>query len=130
MKTKQVIVIRKDLKMRKGKMIAQGAHASLKVFLDDCIKSMDGRTYIMMAHPLNPWYHWLNGLFTKVVVGCDSEDELLDLHREAAGAGILVSLIQDSGRTEFHGEPTYTALAIGPDEIEKIDKITGHLKLL
>ena len=130
METKQVIVIRKDLKMRKGKMIAQGAHASMKVLLDHCIKSMDGRTYIMMAHPVNPWYHWLNGLFTKVVVGCDSEKELMDLKLEAGANHIPCALIQDSGKTEFHGEPTYTALAIGPEEIEKIDKITGHLKLL
>ena len=130
METKQVIVIRKDLKMRKGKMIAQGAHASMKVLLDNCIKSMDGRTYIMMAHPVNPWWHWLNGLFTKVVVGCDSEDELLDLHREAAGRSIPVGLIQDAGKTEFHGEPTYTALAIGPAEVELVDEVTGHLKLL
>jgi len=130
METKQVIVIRKDLKMRKGKMIAQGAHASMKVFLDNCIKSMDGRTYIMMAHPVNPWHSWLNGLFTKVVVGCDSEDELLDLHREAAGNNIPVALIKDSGKTEFHGKATYTALAIGPDKVDEIDKITGHLKLL
>lgn len=130
METKQVIVIRKDLKMRKGKMIAQGAHASMKVLLQDCIKTMDGRTYIMLAHPANPWWHWLNGLFTKVVVGCDSEDELLDLHREAAGRNIPVALIEDSGKTEFHGEKTYTALAIGPDEIHKIDEVTGHLKLL
>ncbi len=130
METKQVIVIRKDLGMRKGKMVAQGAHASMKVLLDNCIKSMDGRTYIMLAHPVNPWHDWLNGLFTKVVVGCDSEKELLDLHCEAAGGSIPVALIEDAGKTEFHGKATYTALAIGPDKVEKIDEITGHLKLL
>lgn len=35
MVSKQVIVMRKDLNMRKGKMIAQGAHASMKVLLDN-----------------------------------------------------------------------------------------------
>ena len=34
MSIKQVIVVRKDLNMRKGKMCAQVAHASLKIFLD------------------------------------------------------------------------------------------------
>ncbi len=40
------------------------------------------------------------------------------------------ALITDAGRTEFHGEPTNTTLAIGPDYSEKIDKITGGLPLL
>lgn len=39
-------------------------------------------------------------------------------------------LITDSGKTEFHGEPTDTCLAIGPGEADKIDEITGHLQLL
>lgn len=34
MTVKQVIVIRKDLNMRKGKIAAQAAHASMKVILD------------------------------------------------------------------------------------------------
>jgi len=127
---KQVIVVRKDLNMRKGKIAAQAAHASMKVLLDSCIKSMDRRTYIMLAHPANPWYHWLNGLFTKVVVGCDSEDELLDLYREASGEGIPTALITDAGKTEFHGEPTLTCIAIGPYYSEEIDEITGDLHLL
>ena len=31
---KQVIVMRRDLNMRKGKMVAQGAHASMAVLLN------------------------------------------------------------------------------------------------
>jgi PTH2 family peptidyl-tRNA hydrolase len=131
MEPKQIIVLRKDLKMRKGKMIAQGAHASMKVILDvmydhkgeDCMKLLD----MTESEPL---YQWVNGLFTKVVVGCNSEEELLALKEKADEAGILNALIQDAGKTEFHGIKTHTALAIGPDWVDQIDKITGHLKLL
>ena len=77
-----------------------------------------------------PMQAWLSGRFTKVVVRVDSEAELLEVYQKAKDAGLPCSLIQDSGATEFHGVPTYTAVAIGPDEAEKIDAITGQLKLL
>ena len=131
METKQVIVLRKDLNMRKGKMCAQAAHASMKVLLDNAIKLSNGRIFIINADPPNdPLYTWLNGLFTKVVVGCDSEDEILQLEYNANRAKIPNAVIVDSGKTEFEGNPTVTCIAIGPDEVERIDKITGHLKLL
>jgi len=131
METKQVIVIRKDLKMRKGKMIAQGAHASMKVILDEMI-NIEGNDEIKVLNLLDgePLYEWVNGIFTKIVVGCDSKEEILELRVKAQRHKIRCALIQDVGKTEFHGELTYTALAIGPDEADKIDKITGHLKLL
>lgn len=135
METKQVIVIRKDLKMRKGKMIAQGAHASMKVILDEMYRSPFGFTeeytkFHMTILNESPLCQWLEGIFTKIVVGCDSEEELLSLRSSAQIYRVRNALIQDAGKTEFNGVPTYTALAIGPDDPEKIDKITGHLKLL
>ena len=123
---KQVIVIRKDLNMRKGKMIAQGAHASLKVFLDR--KQMVGRDCVISL--TDQMHEWINGIFTKICVSVDSEVELLDIYNRAKEDNLPVALIQDCGLTEFGNVPTYTCLAIGPDEIEKIDKITGGLKLL
>lgn len=116
---KQVIVIRKDLGMRKGKMIAQGAHASMKVFLD--------RPISFMTKP--PISEWLSGSFTKIVVYVNSEDELLDIYNIAVKNDIPTAIIKDAGKTEFK-EPTYTAIAIGPYWNTEIDKITGHLPLL
>jgi PTH2 family peptidyl-tRNA hydrolase len=60
----------------------------------------------------------------------DSEQELMDIYDRAVRAGLEVHLITDSGRTEFHGEPTRTCLAIGPAVAEAVDVITGHLQLL
>ena len=133
METKQVLVIRKDLNMRKGKMVNQGAHGAVKSIFDlmDQIDfNKDYTTFTMTIHHNDPLYYWLTGIFTKIVCGCDSEEELLSLQNNAKKDKIINVLIQDSGLTEFHGIPTYTALAIGPDEVSKIDKITGHLKLL
>lgn len=132
METKQVIVIRKDLNMRKGKMCSQAAHASMKVILDImCSYTFDTYTHLHLTL-LNdtPLKDWIDGIFTKIVVGCDSEEELLDLARQAYDNELYHAKIKDVGLTEFRGESTWTALAIGPDESEKIDEITGHLKLL
>ena len=60
----------------------------------------------------------------------DSEKELMEIHDKALETGLEVHLITDSGRTEFHRAPPNTCLAIGPDEADKIDEITGHLQLL
>jgi PTH2 family peptidyl-tRNA hydrolase len=113
---KQIIVLRKDLGMRKGKMVAQGAHASLKAVL--------GR----MDDPRVKG--WLAGPFAKVAVSVDSEEEFDELQKKALQVGLICEEIVDAGRTEFHGVPTKTALAIGPDKVENLDPITGHLKLL
>lgn len=125
---KQVIIIRKDLNMRKGKMISQGSHVSMKVFLDLCQKS--NNTYTFNFEPDSDWDRWLNGLFTKIVVSCDSEKELEELYQQAKDKGLSCSMIVDAGLTEFHGEPTKTCIAIGPADPKDIDEITRHLKLL
>ena len=129
MNTKQVIVLRKDLKMRKGKMVAQGAHASMKAIIDrGGIKHPESDVLIIEMIP--EMKDWLVGIFTKVCVSVDSEEELLNIYEQAKEAGLICSLIQDAGLTEFGGVPTYTAVAVGPAEREDVDKITGHLKLL
>ena len=119
---KQVIVMRRDLGMRRGKEIAQGAHASM-IWLATRIRQ-PGHTF-SEAERL-----WLDGPFTKVCVRVDSEEELLAVVQRAQEAGVLVQLCVDAGRTEFHGVPTPTCCAVGPDYPDRIDPITGNLKLL
>ncbi len=122
---KQVIVIRKELNMRKGKCVAQGSHASVGAVLlvqqNPFDYSKDTREAID---------EWMHGQFTKVCVSVDTEAELLDIYQQALDANLPVKLITDSGRTEFHGIPTRTCLAIGPSYSDDLDKITGGLKLL
>jgi PTH2 family peptidyl-tRNA hydrolase len=73
---------------------------------------------------------WLEGAFTKVCVRVDSEEELLNVVESAREAEVMVHLCVDAGKTEFHGVPTPTCCALGPDYPERIDPITGSLKLL
>ena len=123
---KQVIVMRHDLKMRRGKQIAQGAHASMS-FL--CRRLQEGHS-VSLNDFSETQQAWLTGSFAKVCCRANSEEELLEIRDRAQDAGLEVHLITDSGKTEFHGQPTNTCLAIGPDLAEKIDTITGHLQLL
>ena len=139
--TKQVIIIRKDLKMRRGKECAQAAHASMAALLKsgiyerhktgelrDVLNLPDEIVFYKFDTP-PPVEAWLKGSFTKVTVTVDSEQELLDLEQKAKEANILHCLITDNGKTEFNGVPTKTVLAIGPGWSDEIDKITGNLKL-
>lgn len=123
---KQVIVMRHDLNMRRGKQIAQGAHASL-AFLSSKLK-VSG--VVSMEDFDEAGKAWLLGGFAKICCRVDSEDELLAIRDLASHQGLEVHMITDTGKTEFHGVPTNTCLAIGPDEASKIDAITGELKLL
>lgn len=133
---KQVIVIRRDLGMRRGKEIAQGSHASMK-WLADRIKMLpswiddNAPGWRQFDFRLNveeeKWL--LGGSFTKICLQVDTEAELLTIYKAAQEAKLTVSLIEDSGRTEFGGIPTKTCIAIGPNISDDIDKITKHLKL-
>jgi PTH2 family peptidyl-tRNA hydrolase len=123
---KQVIVLRKDLNMRKGKMVAQGAHASLRAVLNQARRVGDSLV-IALDERSEPW---LCGRFKKICVSVDSEQALLQVFKRAQAAGLICALIKDAGLTEFDGVPTYTAVAIGPDVDMRIDPITGDLPLL
>jgi len=125
---KQVIVMRKDLGMRKGKMIAQGAHASLKVLVDAGEPDPRGTVFTI---PLDSALSaWLGGRFTKVCVSVSSEAELDAIVARARAAGVPCALIVDAGITEFHGVPTKTCCAVGPAWADAVDAITGELPLL
>lgn len=132
MEPKQVIVVRKDLNMRKGKIAAQVAHASMKVLLDRMPEfNHEGSSARLLEYKNGSAFDkWLNGIFTKVVVSVDSLDELLALQKMAKELDIPNALITDCGHTEFHDKPTITCLAIGPDWPNRINSITSHLKLL
>ena len=119
MKIKQVIVIRRDLKMRRGKEIAQGAHASMS-FLSR--KAMKGESLSKVEE------EWMKSSYRKICVKVNSENELFQVHKKALEAGLVSNVILDSGKTEFNS-PTYTCCAIGPDYDEEIDEITGNLEL-
>jgi len=111
---KQVIVIRKDLKMGPGKLSAQASHASVEAVLNSSKKNIEA---------------WKKEGSKKVILKVESKEELLDLQKKAKSLGLITVLIKDAGRT-FFKKPTITCLGIGPDKEEKIDKVTGKLKMV
>ena len=117
---KQVIVMRKDLNMRKGKMVAQGAHASLLVSLE----------MLRLKTNRDLFFEWVENGMTKICLSVDSEKELMDLYKRVCALSIPCECVLDAGRTEFNGVPTRTCLAIGPWYSTEIDRFTGELKLL
>jgi len=130
---KQVLVIRKDLNMRKGKMTAQGSHASMASLFgrDRAETTVNPDGSVRLSFTLTPdQYHWFQFLSAKIVVGVNSEEELMRIYETCTHQNIPAVLIQDAGLTEFGGVPTYTAVGIGPVAADIVDPITGHLSLL
>ena len=137
-KSKQVIVMRRDLKMRKGKIAAQSGHACVEAVLMAIaregraaqIRAEDGWAYLDHAeHDRSPLTDWFDAGVAKICVYVDGEEALLDIAAQGREAGFAVALIRDAGHTEFHGEPTFTCLAFEPLPADKIDPITGGLPL-
>ena len=111
---KQAIAMRTDLKMGKGKLATQAAHASIDAFLKS---SKDDREM------------WLAEGMKKIVLKVAGEAELEKVFREARKEKLPSSIINDAGLTQL--EPgTATAVGIGPADDAKVDRITGKLKLL
>jgi peptidyl-tRNA hydrolase, PTH2 family len=111
---KQVILVRKDLKLPPGKLAVQVAHAAVEAVLKSSKSKVD---------------EWKSEGMMKVVLEVQDLDELKKFQQLAKSEKLVASIIADAGRTVV--EPgTITCLAIGPDDEEKIDKLTGKLKIL
>ena len=143
-KAKQMIVMRRDLTMRKGKIAAQAGHACVEAVL--MALSREGRLRDVRVNEDESWVYleerkrlfsstqtalsdWFAAGVAKVCVYVDSEEELLELAAKGREQGFAVALIRDAGHTEFHGEPTYTCLAFEPLYPDQIDPLTGELPL-
>lgn len=140
-KLKQIIIIAKYLHMRLGKALAQGCHASneiiwknleeLELFKTISKKIPSSVVSKVFSTNIEKLHEWLsNGKNTKICVYVNSEQELLEIYNKAKEQNILCSLITDSGLTEFHGVPTITCCALGPDYSEILNPLTSHLKLM
>ncbi|ESO06185.1 hypothetical protein HELRODRAFT_64646, partial [Helobdella robusta] len=113
---KLVLVVRNDLKMGKGKVAAQCSHAAVMA-----------NEYLMLNFPELYKEYKYNGQ-PKVVVKCDSEEELLRLAAQARLLRLPVSMVRDAGRTQI-APGSKTVVGIGPGPLDLVNKVTGHLKL-
>lgn len=111
---KQAIIVRKDLKWKKGKLAAHVAHASLGA---------------VMVSPKDVVESWNSEGAKKVVLKIENEKELKRLEKLAEKKKLPHFLARDAGRTQLKASTT-TALAIGPAREKEIDAVAGKLKLL
>jgi len=113
MELKQVIIIREDLKLPKGKTAAQCAHASVEAVLRSDKRKINA---------------WRKEGMGKIVLKVKDLAELREYNEFAKSNGLVTAVITDAGKTTV-APGTITCIAIGPDLEEKIDKITSKLKL-
>ncbi len=111
---KQVILVRKDLKMPKGKLSVQCCHASVEAVLKSDKKKVDS---------------WRSSGMKKIVLSVIDKEDLMHYLKEARKKKIITALVTDAGMTFFDTHTT-TCCAIGPDEEGKIDTVTGGLKMI
>ncbi|HMK54771.1 MAG TPA: peptidyl-tRNA hydrolase Pth2 [Methanobacteriaceae archaeon] len=111
---KQVIIMRGDLPISRGKLAVQACHGSLGSY-----KRADRSKIIK----------WEREAEKKVVLKVKDQEELYQIYELVKATDIPYYLVRDAGHTELPPS-TVTCLGIGPDEDEKIDKITQELKLL
>lgn len=114
---KQVIVLRTDLKMSRGKIAAQAGHAAVSAAEEARKKFSDW------------WRAWMEEGQCKIAVRAGSEQELLELQRKAKGLKLPSALVIDRGLTELPPD-TITCLGIGPAPFSQVDEITGKFHLL
>mgnify|MGYP001200953773 CR=1 FL=1 len=114
---KQVVVMRNDLKMSRGKIAAQAGHAAVSAAEEARKKCSDW------------WKAWIAEGQCKIAVRAESEQELLELERKAKRSKLPTALIVDRGLTELPPD-TITCLGIGPAPSAQVDAITGKLPLL
>ena len=114
MTMKQTMIIRADLKLPKGKLAAQVAHASVEAVLRSSKDKVD---------------EWHKEGMKKIVLKVEDERQLLEYQQRAKAKGLVASLITDAGKTVV-APGTKTCIAIGPDKEEIIDSITSELKMV
>ena len=112
MALKQVIIVRKDLNLKKGKLSTQVAHAA-----------------ILASKKSNFKEDWEKEGQKKVVLWCRNSEELLNLFQKAISEKLPAAIVEDAGLTQIP-KGTKTCIGIGPAPEEKIDKITRDLKLV
>ena len=114
---KQVLGVRSDLKMGKGKIAVQCSHAAVSASEEARKSSLDW------------WRIWMHEGQSKVAVKVSGLSPILDLGRRSRENGLPFYVVRDMGLTQV--EPgTVTCIGIGPGPVVKVDLLTGDLPLL
>ena len=127
---KQVILIRQDLKLPKGKLAAQAGHACVDAVLKLVNgRSADGFSSGRSADDKDIVKQWRAQGMKKIALKVADEKELYKYVQQAKDLGLITAVITDAGKTTV-APGTVTCAAIGPDEEEQVDKICKDIPLL
>jgi len=133
MAVKQVLILRTDLNMRQGQLVGQGTEGGQFSLIQDARK-VDLQSESCVALHIPRYFSDIEWIFehnvAMIVVGVNSEANLLAKFEQARESGIRCTLVKDKGKTQIGEVETYTAVAIGPAEVELLAPITGELQLL
>jgi PTH2 family peptidyl-tRNA hydrolase len=121
---KQVIVVRKDLRLRKGKIASLASHAAMQFILDNNESDRPDELQVKLSQQE---VEWIKGTFDKDVLGIDSHDALIDMVLKAELNGVNVYSIFDKSKKPDEG-PQLVCAAFGPDEEDQLAQIIGSLK--
>ncbi len=114
---KQIIIVRSDLEMGRGKIAAQTSHASVLAYERvKCVNPAAAKS-------------WFEEGMKKVVLKVGSEEELLDYFKKGKAAGIPCELVRDAGHTQI-APGSITCFGAGPADEKTLDELFGKLKLL
>lgn len=130
---RQVLVVRHDLNMRRGKLVAQTGHAPVMLMQNTpgagFRTNAAGKREFVVPDEDGSLEAWMTGGQKKVCVSVKTDAELLDLFERATAAGLRCTMVTDAGHTEYHGVATRTVMSIGPHPRTLLDPFTGPDKL-
>ncbi len=126
---KMALIIRTDLKMRKGKIAAQCTHAGVMALTDEMLdmgseQSPEIIVKALVFHENDPLWAWMVKSYAKVTLKVETEQKLIEIYYAAKEEGLRAVLIMDEGRTQIP-KGSYTAVAIGPNWNEDVDALVG-----
>ncbi len=121
---KQVIVVRKDLKLRKSKLISLAAVVANKFLTENNEAQRHDELYVKLSQEE---VEWLRGTTIPIILGIDSQHAISNLVFQAELLGVSVHIITDP-MAKPEDDHTILCAALGPDEEELINKITNNLK--
>lgn len=121
---KQVIVVRKDLKMRRSQLAAIVSHASSKFLTENNESNRGDELHVKLS---KQEAEWLQESSMPIVLGANSQDALNDLILRAELLNINVNTSMKRP-TKPGDEEVLLCASFGPDEEEIINQVTGNLK--
>ena len=111
-----VLIVRSDLKLSSGKMVAQTGHAAVEIALK-----------AKRSEP-NLLTRWRNEGARKIALKVANEDALKQLYNDAINAKLITYLVKDAGHTEIPPGTLTVVGILGPRRA--VDALVGNLSLL